>query len=167
MVYSINHNTERNADRNTEELKNLKPNSTQLVQLITWSIRWATVFRCSVVFKYCSIIVYQQSICYPICIQSQQQCCGMVRMCWYSTECRGRDTSIRLPVFKYKFNRLSAPVLGTPIVPLYVKRSWNTQIQCGGKYDEIQNEILGVKTSSGLVHIEILVVGDWRCRIGD
>ena len=117
MVYSINHNTERNADRNTEELKNLKPNSTQLVQLITWSIRWATVFRCSVVFKYCSIIVYQQSICCPICIQSQQQCCGMVRMCWYSTECRGRDTSIRLPVFKYKFNRLSAPVLGSPIVP--------------------------------------------------
>ena len=87
---------------------------------------------------------------------------------WYGvTECRGRDTSIWLPVFKYKFNRLSAPVLGSPIVPLYVERSWNTQIQCGGKYDKIRNEILGVKTSSGLVHIEILVVGDCRCRIGD
>ena len=37
----------------------------------------------------------------------------------------------------------------------------------GGKYDEIQNEIRGVKTSSGLVHIEILLVGDCRRRIGD
>ena len=82
----------------------------------------------------------------------------------YCTEPLRKDTSILLPVFKYKFDRLSAPVLG---------ESYCARCTLGvpgiSKYTvswKIQNTV-AVKTSGGLVHIEILVVGDWRCRIGD
>ena len=90
----------------------------------------------------------------------------------YSIGCRRRDTSIQVQQRLYLNTNSIACRLpywgGLLLCPLLRSAflEYPNTVR-GGKYDEIQNEIHGVKTSSGLVHIEILVVGDWRCRIGD